>query len=512
MSGRHTLTLTLSAALLWVWLAAPVMAQGAPTGDAVARQLSFDPVATGRSFALIVGNSDYIHHDKLPQVAEDARLVKAALEQHHGFKVQLRLNLTSDKLEPALREFLFDKGDDPNARLLIWFAGHGFTSQLGGDKVGFIVPVDAPAGNLATNNRELRLKSMDVTPIRRWLRQIEARHVLLVFDSCFSGALLGSRSVTSGGVEPSPPTWWEGKVRHIVASGSVDDRVPEDGAFARAFVNAITKPVSGLQISYDRYVTITNLVQHVKTELALLRPQGPSPRDGKVHISADLREGEFVFALPDKAIKRPDPPAATSPVPSAPAATAAVPSSQCVRPVGPWGLARAKNDPSAFDNFVNCCAVSGRHPDAVRSAARIVQAVDPARNSVILRFDTGQNVKSGIADLLPTGLAISTDQSVRTVRVEHERLIVNYGEGGRAVLVPVDVPGAGGPDMTGGFILQGAWQRAGAYGCAEIRLNMQTGIGTVLKWTGMRNRLGMAVPGVTQTPLRGQLRIEPRSK
>ncbi len=493
------------------WMGPSAAQDPRPSIDA-ASQLKFDPIAKGRSYALVIANSDYVYHDKLPQVLKDANLVKDALEKFHGFKVELKTNLTSDRLESAIREFLFDKGDDPTARLLIWFAGHGFTSQLGSDKVGFIVPVDAPVGNLATNNKELRVKSMDVTPIRRWLRQIEARHVLVVFDSCFSGALLGTRSVTSAGTEPTVPTWWEGKVRHIVASGSVDDRVPEDGKFAAAFVNAITKPVSGLNVSYGRYVTTTNLVVHLKTELNLLRPSGPSPRDGKVHISADLKEGEFVFELPESVVQaqaqqRSQPPV-IRPRPLPPLATSA----HCVRPVAPWGLAGVRRDPNAFENFVNCCAVGGRHPDAARSAARIAQAVDPARKLVTLRFDEGQNIKSGIAELSPAGLAISVDQRVNAMRQEGSRLVVSYGEGGRAIVMPVDTPGAGGPDMTGGYLLQGAWQRAGAYGCAEIRLNMNTGIGTVLKWTGMRNRLGWSVPGLTKAPLRGQLRIEARSR
>ena len=52
---------------------------------------------------------------------------------------------TLDELEIAIEDFIFDKGTDPENRLLIYYAGHGHTMKLGyGGEMGFLVPADAP--------------------------------------------------------------------------------------------------------------------------------------------------------------------------------------------------------------------------------------------------------------------------------------------------------------------------------------------------------------------------------
>ena len=49
-------------------------------------------------------------------------------------------NVESSEMREALRQFFAIKGADPEARLVLWFAGHGYT--LGGE--WFLVPADAP--------------------------------------------------------------------------------------------------------------------------------------------------------------------------------------------------------------------------------------------------------------------------------------------------------------------------------------------------------------------------------
>lgn len=57
-----------------------------------------------------------------------------------GFAVTLKRDLGSVALKRAFEEFFALKDDDPDARLLVWFAGHGHSDE--GE--GFLVPADAP--------------------------------------------------------------------------------------------------------------------------------------------------------------------------------------------------------------------------------------------------------------------------------------------------------------------------------------------------------------------------------
>jgi hypothetical protein len=44
-----------------------------------------------------------------------------------GFEVTLEKNLQSGELEDAPKYFFHHEGNDPDTRLLLWFAGHGHT-------------------------------------------------------------------------------------------------------------------------------------------------------------------------------------------------------------------------------------------------------------------------------------------------------------------------------------------------------------------------------------------------
>lgn len=94
----------------------------------------------GVSHALVIGNDNYTGGwPKLSNAVNDAELIAAELEKR-GFDVTLRKNLTAAALKQTFEEFYVVKGADPNARLFVWFAGHGHAIR--GE--GFLVPVDAP--------------------------------------------------------------------------------------------------------------------------------------------------------------------------------------------------------------------------------------------------------------------------------------------------------------------------------------------------------------------------------
>ena len=134
------------------------------------------------SHALVIGIDDYTAGwPDLKNAVKDAELVAAGL-RGKGFDVTLRKNLTSEQLKRALDDFFVIKGDDLEARLFVWFAGHGQT--LGGE--GYLVPADAP---LPSAGASFRRKALHLRLFGSWTRLARAKHALAVFDSCFSGTV-----------------------------------------------------------------------------------------------------------------------------------------------------------------------------------------------------------------------------------------------------------------------------------------------------------------------------------
>ena len=64
----------------------------------------------------------------LRNAVKDAKLVAGSLEKR-GFKVTSKLNTDSATLEKTLKEFFVLKGQKPELRLFVWFAGCGHTEN-----------------------------------------------------------------------------------------------------------------------------------------------------------------------------------------------------------------------------------------------------------------------------------------------------------------------------------------------------------------------------------------------
>ena len=95
-----------------------------------------------RSYALVIGIDNYQDPawPRLSNAINDAKAVAKALEAR-GFEVTLKIDPTSSSLKQAVDSFIFNEGHHENARLFIWFAGHGHT--INGE--GYLVPADAPS-------------------------------------------------------------------------------------------------------------------------------------------------------------------------------------------------------------------------------------------------------------------------------------------------------------------------------------------------------------------------------
>jgi hypothetical protein len=279
------------------WILAAVVAAGSGNAPAASRGLDLEYKASEAanapvggsvrlyeaSYALVIGNDAYKTWPRLSNAVRDAELVAVELERQ-GFEVTLKRNLTSTQLKSVLEEFYIVKGADKNARLMVWYAGHGET--VNGE--GYLVPVDAPR---ITSGTAFKRKALSLRRFGEYVRQAEAKHAMAVFDSCFAGTIFGStRSKPPPAVTRSTGL----PVRQFLTSGDAGETVSDDGTFRKLFIRAL-RGEERADANGDGYLTGSELGNYLGDRVVNLQ-MGQTPRYGKLR-DPDYDRGDFVFSL-----------------------------------------------------------------------------------------------------------------------------------------------------------------------------------------------------------------------
>ena len=201
-----------------------------------------------QSHALVIGVSEYLDSawGELDSVPRDVREVKKALEGQ-GFNVETILNPSKQDMDDRIEQFIGDYGYERNNRLLFYYSGHGYTQERDGRQFGYLVPSDAP--NPLTDEKGFFRKSLKMTRVLSWAKEIESKHALFVFDSCFSGSVLRSRALNV----PEDISYSTSKpVRQFISAGSANQPVPAESVFRPLFIRGINGKAD---LDGDGYVT-----------------------------------------------------------------------------------------------------------------------------------------------------------------------------------------------------------------------------------------------------------------
>jgi TPR repeat protein len=264
--------------ILDVWLKARESAD-APASEKV--------TLYSKSKALVIGNDAYDGRSwpTLSNGVRDAEEIAKGLAAQ-GFEVTLKKNLKSDELDHELKNFFIYQGADQGSRLLIWFAGHGNTI----DGEGYIVPVDAPSPQAEARFRD---KAISLRRFGEYMREARARHVLAIFDSCFSGSVfnvaraLPPPAITLATTQP---------VREFISSGDAEQQVSDDGTFRRLFLDVLAGKERDADANGDGYVTGTELGLFLHQKMSNFTNNRQTPRYGKLNALGYDR-GDFVFQV-----------------------------------------------------------------------------------------------------------------------------------------------------------------------------------------------------------------------
>jgi hypothetical protein len=243
------------------------------------------------SYALIIGISEYTGGwPRLRGVREDIQLVKNALESH-GFKTVVVNDPTRSELDRALGDFINTYAQEPQNRILIYFAGHGHTVLTSyGEELGFIVPSDTPDPRVDPTG--FKNVAIPISQFEILAKQIDSKHALFMFDACFSGSIFNiSRAVPDAiSYKTTLP------VRQFITSGSANEEVPDKSIFRKEFITALT--TDHADANKDGYVTGSELGEYLQTNVTNYSYNLQHPQYGKIR-NPNLDKGDFVFELND---------------------------------------------------------------------------------------------------------------------------------------------------------------------------------------------------------------------
>jgi len=141
----------------------------------------------GKYHALVIGNNNYTdpQWSNLSNAVNDAKTVAAVLETKYGFETNLILNATRVQMLEAIESMRNKLTENDN--LLIYYAGHGQRDDA--NNRAYWIPVDSSAES-STN----WIPSYQITD---HVNAMNARHVLLVVDSCYAGLMTRSSGVNA---------------------------------------------------------------------------------------------------------------------------------------------------------------------------------------------------------------------------------------------------------------------------------------------------------------------------
>jgi outer membrane protein OmpA-like peptidoglycan-associated protein len=287
-----------------------------PTGGSIAapRAIGRDgdtvscPVAAddklAQGHALLIGSWDYADRRWARLSGIPLELDELQSEFCKHFQTVTRLDQpTFARLDSGLVAFLRTYGNQANSRLLIYYAGHGYTEldPVRNQDRGFITAVDTPfVDGSAQSYDDARQKAMSLQLVRDQVADASALQILMIFDSCFSGAIFSLRAPP-----PPPAPLTEAEIEHLIrqpvrqfiTAGDRDEQVPADSPIPKILINALDGAAD-----FNRTGVISaTMIGIYMAEQARLDSLNLTPRVGKLP-DPNFSQGDFLFRT-DQALR-----------------------------------------------------------------------------------------------------------------------------------------------------------------------------------------------------------------
>ena len=282
------------------------------------------------SNALLISVSKYTSWRPLPDTEKELDQL-AELLRRHGFRVTRLKDPTGDELSREILDFKARYGWTKDSRVLVMFSGHGFTNP--NTKMGYLVPVDAP--NPKEKVADFYRAALGIRQLELVAQELESRHALFLFDSCFSGSIFARRSEIAapqsrGTTSDERWRFLTGRskepIRQFISAGDADQELPAKSVFLPLLLRALSGDATKTS---DGYVTGKEIGLWLEQNVPSFNPQ-QTPRSDLIRDPA-LVIGDMIFqAQPQAPVAGPvggpaaAPPANTPPG-AAPATVAIAP-------------------------------------------------------------------------------------------------------------------------------------------------------------------------------------------
>ncbi len=148
------------------------------------------------SVSICIGISEYENYPKLFNSKNDVKFIKQILENKYGFTdTKCLIDSSKEQLEELFEDNFFNREKyGPEDRIIIFYSGHGTIRKAigyGGVEIveGFIVPKKAKAGKYS--------EMYSMNRLTHNIKNIASKHILLIFDCCYSGNIAKEVTVPS---------------------------------------------------------------------------------------------------------------------------------------------------------------------------------------------------------------------------------------------------------------------------------------------------------------------------
>ncbi len=234
----------------------------------------------GVSWFLGIGINKYAHFTDLANAVRDVQVFQQLMMEKYDVSEEHAITLFDEKAteENIIENLdLLTKKVGKDDKLIIYYSGHGRLNQEL-DR-GYWLPHDAKK----TSTSRYILNST----IQDYVGGIEAKHVLVISDSCFSGSIFmhGEYRSTEAvqGLEERKSRWalCSGRADEEVFDGAIGDHSP----FAKSLIQY-------LSVNNKEAITIGQVVNQVIEETAANYKQLP---DGRPMFGVGHGGGQYVF-------------------------------------------------------------------------------------------------------------------------------------------------------------------------------------------------------------------------
>ena len=233
---------------------------------------------TSKNYLLAIGIDNYSDWPPLKNAVNDALSFQEVLRKKYNYQEDNITIITNEKatkqnIIEAFKAIIEKVG--PNDKLIIYFSGHGFYDNVLNE--GYWITQDAKKGTEA-----------DYLPnsfLIKMFKQINAKHIFLIADACFSGSLF--IDTQRGNLENAA----QSKSRWGLTSRRLefvdDGKQGEHSPFAKYILEYLNENLKNKS-------SVTDLISYVKEKVTTETKQVPT---GNALNNAGDEGGEFIFEL-----------------------------------------------------------------------------------------------------------------------------------------------------------------------------------------------------------------------